>query len=225
MSSKKVMESYRLPLKKIAIAPWLIDKIYEAGSDAVLIPNGFDFNYFTLQKTIESRDKYSILMLYHEDDRKRCIDSIKALCLVKKKYPQLKVTMFGVPSKPKLNVNFEYDYYQKPNKSIHNEIYNNASIFIAASKAEGMALPPAEAIQCGCALCCTDIGGFALYAKPEYTALISPVYDFVALSQNIIRLIENDNLRHTIAKQGYDYIHQYTWERAYSEFKKAIISN
>lgn len=221
MTEKQVMNSYTFPLKKITISPWLLEKIREAGSDAVLIPNGFDFNYFHLDNPIESRNKLSILMMYHKDERKRCSDSIAALKIVKEKYPDLKISMFGVPECPS-NLPFDVDYHQKPPKNEHNDLYNNASIFIAASKAEGMALPPAEAMQCGCALCCTDIGGFALYAKDNETALLSPVYDVEKLSSNIIKLIEDNELRIRIAKEGNNYVKQFTWDSAFSKFKDVL---
>ena len=87
-----------------------------------------------------------------------------------------------------------------------------------------MALPPAEAMQCGAALCCTDIPGFALYAKNTETALLSKVFDVQGLADNIIRLINDNDLRIKIAKAGNDFIRQFTWEKATSSFKEYIES-
>ena len=144
-------------------------------------------------------------------------------CLsVKQKIPQLHVTMFGTPNKPDLPEWFSY--YQTPDKETHNAIYNNASIFVAASKAEGMALPPAESMICGCALVCTDIPGFSMYAINEKTALTSPVYDCQKLAENIIKLIENNELRIELAKSGNKFIRQFTWEKAFALFSEMLES-
>lgn len=221
VSDEVVYESYRLPLKKITIAPWLQERVKRAGQESVLIPNGFDFEYFKLTNPIEHRCPTEVAMLYHKDDRKRCVDSMAALEIVKKQIPELHVTMFGTPEKPD-NLPKWYTYYQCPDKKTHNEIYNNAAIFVAASKAEGMALPPAEAMICGAALCCTDIGGFALYALHEQTALLSSVYDVDSLAHNIITLIKDDDLRISLAKAGNEYIQQFTWEKAFNTFRKVI---
>lgn len=221
MNEKQVMKSYTFPLKKITISPWLQSKIREAGSDAVLIPNGFDFDYFKFSKPLTERNKYSVLMMYHKDERKRCVDAINAIKLVKDKYPNLEVKMFGVPDKPN-NIPFDFEYFQKPSKEIHNHLYNSAAIFIAASKAEGMALPPAEAMQCGCALCCTNIGGFAVYAKDKETAYISEVFNVEQLAHNIMYLIENDEERFRIANNGRHFISTFTWDKAFSKFKLTI---
>lgn len=217
LSEEQVLNSYRFNLNKIAIAPWLCEKVASVGETATLIPNGFDFEYFKLSNPIENRKSSNVLMLYHLDDRKRCVDSLAALEKVKKVIPDLHVDMFGTPEKPE-NLPEYIDYYQRPDRELHNKLYNDAAIFVAASKAEGMALPPAEAMICGAALCCTNIGGFALYAKNNETALTSPVYDIDKLAENIITLIQNDELRIKIAKAGNEFIKQFTWEKAVQSF-------
>ncbi len=222
MSSTQVLASYKFKMTKIVISPWLKDLVRSVGEDATLIPNGFDFNKFFLQQAISKRNKYNILMLYHKEERKRCKDAIKALCVVKKKYPCVNISMFGVPKRPR-GLPFEFSYFRKPNKKLHNDLYNNSAIFVSASRKEGMALPPAEAMQCGCALCCTNIGGFSLYAKDGFSALLSPVYDYEALAKNIIKLLEDDVCRQRIAKQGNELIQGFTWEKAYRDFKNVIM--
>lgn len=219
VSDDIVLSSYKLNLNKITIAPWLQEKIKTSGNSSYLVYNGFDFNYFRLTNPIDSRSPYEIAMLYHKDNRKRCSDALSALDIVYKSFPQLHVTLFGTPEKP--NLPEWCSYFQCPDKQMHNQIYNNASIFIAASECEGMALPPAESMICGCVLCCTDIGGFP-YAIDKETALKSPVYDVTALANNIIKLINNQDLRIRLAKAGNEYIRQFTWERAYFQFKEIL---
>lgn len=73
-------------MHNIVIAPWLLDKVKEAGAEAACIPDGFNFTEFSLKKAIETRDRYHIVMLYHELEHKRCNDSWAALEIVKKMY-------------------------------------------------------------------------------------------------------------------------------------------
>lgn len=216
-----VYNSYKFPITKIVISKWLQERVKKTGNSATIIPNGLDFDYFKLTNPIENRKSIEVSMLYHLDDRKRCCDSISALEIVKKQIPDLHVTMFGVPQKPD-NLPDWYSYYQTPDKKTHNFIYNNSAIFLAASEKEGWALPPAEAMQCGAALVCTDIGGFADYAISNKTALISPVYDINALAQNLIRLIKNNELRIKLAKTGYKFIQQFTTESANLKIKTLV---
>ena len=75
---------------------------------------------------------------------------------------------------------------------------------------------------CGAALCCTDIGGFHLYAIHNKTALLSPVFDTEALAKNILRLINDNELRIKLAHAGNEYIRQFTWEKAFESFKSQL---
>lgn len=219
-TAEEIYESYRFPLKKIVIAPWLQKEVEKTGNTAFLIPNGFDFNYFKLTQSIEKRSPFEIAMLYHKDDRKRCCDSIDALKIVKTYIPQLHVTMFGTPEKPDLPEWFSY--YQCPDKETHNSIYNNASIFVAASNVEGFGLTVGESLICGCSVCCTETTGFLTMIKNNITGLLSPIYDVQKLAENIITLIKNDSLRIKLAKEGNKFIQQFTWEKAFNLFKQTI---
>lgn len=213
--------SYKFPFTKIVISKWLQKKVEETGNTATLIPNGLDFDYFKLTVPIETRKSTEVAMLYHLDDRKRCCDSMAALDIVKKQIPDLHVTMFGTPEKP-ADLPDWYSYYRTPDRETHNAVYNNAAIFVAASMKEGWALPPAEALQCGAALVCTDIGGFEAYALNNETALVSKVYDVQALAENIIKLIKDNDLRIKIAKNGNHHIQQFTWEKSFNKMQELI---
>ncbi len=219
-SEDYVFNSYKFPMKKIVIANWLEKYVEKAGETAIVIPNGFDFKYFELNKPIENRDQFEIAMLWHLDDRKRALDAIEALKIVKSKIPQLHVTMFGVFDKPKLPVWF--DYCCTPPREKHNEIYNNASIFVAASSREGFGLTVGEAMICGCAVACTDNGGFSMMVKNNETGLTSPVYDVKKLAENILQLIKNDALRIRLAKNGNEFIQKFTWENAFKNFYSVL---
>ena len=54
------------------------------------------------------------------------------------------------------------------------------------------------------------------------TALLSPTKDVDALANNIIRLIEDDNLRNRLAQNGMEYVRKMTQEQSYKNFKKAL---
>ena len=221
---EKVFESYKINIKKICIAPWLFDYVHKYDENVALIPNGFNTNSFFIEVPIDKKNRFEVATIYHNDDVKRCVDAITALKLVKDEIPELHVSMFGVPPKPDNLPDF-ITYYHSPNQELLRNIYNNAAIYVAASRSEGMALPPAEAMLCGSALICTDIGGFALYAINNKTALINHVFDVKTMADNIKLLILNDELRIKIAKDGNNFVSQFTWDIAYSKFKNILEQN
>lgn len=212
-SETDVFESYRFPMKKICIAPWLLEKVKSVGEDAVLIYDGLDFSYFSLTKPIENRNPCEISLMFHTRPEKRFEDSLKALQIVHQEIPEIHISVFTVFDAPKKLPKY-FTYYKSPSKEELNEIYNNSAIYVAASSIEGFGLTVAEAMICGCAVACTDNGGFSSMVKTGDTGLLSPVFDYKSLAKNIINLIEDNELRTRLAKNGNKNISKFKWETA-----------
>jgi len=214
--------TYHYPLKKIAISSWLRDIITDEEKEScALVPNGFDMTYFGQRIPPEERQPATVCMLYHQMQRKDCQCGFDALDIVKEKYPMLKVNIFGTPARPSHLPDW-YDYYQCPDRETHNRLYNESAIFIGTSQVEGWGLTVGEAMICGAAVACTDNPGYLEMAQDGATALVSPIHDSQRLAANVIRLIEDDEMRIHIAKAGHDFIQQFTWENSYQKFKEAL---
>ena len=99
---------------------------------------------------------------------------------------------------------------------------NKCAIYVGPSNIEGWGLTVGEAMQCGCAVACTDNKGYLEMAHNEKTALTSSVGDAEGLANNIIHLIENDGLRIRIAKNGESFIHNFDIDESYNSFKSII---
>ena len=83
-------------------------------------------------------------------------------------------------------------------------------------------MPIGEAMICGAAVACTDNKGYLEMAKDGETALVSPIKDSKALAENIIRLINDDELRHRIAANGNRFIQRFTWDESYAKLKSIL---
>ena len=140
---------------------------------------------------------------------------------MKRKHPELHVTMFGTFPKPDLP-NW-YSYIQRPDHEQFNQLYNNAAIYVGSSKVEGWGLTVGEAMQCGCAVACTDNKGYLEMACNEKTALVAHVGDTTELANNIIRFIEKDSLRYDIAKRGNEFIQSLDINKSYQMFRDFLI--
>ncbi|MBQ5937832.1 MAG: glycosyltransferase family 4 protein [Bacteroidaceae bacterium] len=220
-SPEAIKASYRFGFHNIVIAPWLGDIVREAGAESTLITNGLDFQRFSLNESIEERSPFEIVLLNHTLEHKRVQDSRAALDLVKKEIPELHVTMFGTCDAPK-DLPSWYTYHRQPTGEELCDIYNKGAIYVAASDYEGFGLTIGEAMICGCAVACTDNGGFRCMAEHEKTALLSPVYNVETLAKNITRLITDNELRHKIAHNGTENIKQFSWENSYHKLKTLI---
>lgn len=221
-SDSYVRQTYHFAMNKMVISSWLKDIIVQEEHEKCdIVPNGFDMSEYYLTLPIMSKNKYVISMLNHNDKRKGCSTSFSALNIVKQKYPQLEVNIFGTPARP-ADLPEWYHYYQSPSKEEHLRINNESAIYVAASEVEGWGLTIGEAMLCGQAVACTDIRGFREMAQDGITALLSPVNDAEALANNIISLIQNDGKRYEIANNGMEFVKTLSIDNSYSLFKTAL---
>lgn len=221
LGEERFLSSLRFKMRKITIAPHLMKAIEQQNSNAVQIEIGLDFDYFQPTITVEEKNKFVVSMLYHTAPLKGANDGLSAIYEVKKLHPELQAILFGHFSRPD-DLPAWIEYYQQPDRITHNDIYGRSAMFIGPSHSEGFGLTLAEAMQCGCAVVCTDIGGYAAFCSDGYTALIAPVADIQTLALNIVRLLVDDGLRQMLALNGQKHVQQYTWQRAYSKFKQEI---
>ncbi|MDP3025606.1 MAG: glycosyltransferase family 4 protein [candidate division Zixibacteria bacterium] len=213
LASKEELEAtWHLPLKKLVVSHWLHDKVTHAGrTDVTVIPNGIDHQIFRLLNDFAGRPP-RVTMLFSPVNYKASDDGLQALEICRKQHPELIVSLFGPTLFKKIP---DWATYQR-NIPVARlvELFNLSRIYLCSSIAEGFALPPAEAMACGCAVVSTDCGGIREYAEHEINALLSPPKDPQALAQNILRLLEDDNLRLRLARTGYKKIQEFTWEKA-----------
>ncbi len=208
-------KAWRFPCRKIAISSWLRDMVLKSGiehDDVSAIPIGIDGNRFLMNKPAENR-KDVIAMMVHPAAYKASQDGIEALRRVKEKSGHVQFTCFGTFPRKKILPAW-IDYMENASEKELVGIYSEAKIFISSSLMEGFALPPAEAMACGCAVAATDSGGIREFAEHEKTALLSPPGNPDALAENILRLLEDDALRLKLAKEGHERISGFTWDRS-----------
>lgn len=212
------------PFQKVTISHWLYDQVCRAeGSDqnTVNIPIGISHQRFRLATEIGRRPK-QVAMFYGYANYKAPQDGISALEIAKQRHPDLAVVVFGQRDRKPKGVSCWISYEGNVSEKKLVAIYDRSSIFVCSSLAEGFALPPAEAMACGCAVAATDCGGIREYAEHEVTALLSPPRDPEALARNIIRLLDDDNLRQELAKAGHQRIQGFTWERSTDQLERFI---
>jgi len=216
-----VVATWKYPLRKVAVSPWLQEQVAAVEEDSVLIENGIDRPGLNLAIDPQHRNKYLVMLLYHKRKQKGADDGLEALKLVRKKYPELRALWFGTPARP-AGLPGWIDYYRQPRDYKLNDLYNEAAIYLAPSRSEGFGLTVGEAMCCGCAVVCTDAGGYLTMARNRETALVSPAGDWEALAAHVTELIENDTLRCKLAVNGHHFIQDFTWDVAYAKFVKLL---
>lgn len=216
-----VKETYQLGMKNIVIAKWLETIVEDSGADCILIPNGIDFDVFNIDIPIVSRKKNTIAMLYHKQIHKGSAYGIKALKILKKRYPELQATLFGVPKRPK-DLPVWISYIQNATQDQLRKVYNQTKIYLCPSIKEGFGLTGAEAMACGCAYVASDYGGVHEYAVDGRNVLLSLPKDVNGLVKHISYLFDHDDERIKLAEQGYEDIQRLDWNKSVALFEDAL---
>lgn len=221
-SEEDVLRSYNLPLKKIVISKWLRDIVYKQTKEMpVHIPNGINLSVFRVTKIIEERSKHSIAFHYREASLKGCEYAIKTINRLLEKYDDLEVHVIGNVDCPE-TLKGKCIYHKNINEREVAEISNNVRVFMSTSIEEGFGLPGLEAMACGCALVTTDYAGAMEYAENGKNALISPVRDCEYMSQNVIRLFEDELFLKEISKQAVMTAREFSIDKSRAAFMKYI---
>jgi len=214
-------KSYNLPETTNVVVASYLKKIVDEHSikTATIIPNAINGDQFYISGPIEERDPLSICMMYSIQEIKGSKYGLEALYKLKEIHPDLKVELFGICPEPEGLPGDWMVYSREPDL---NGLFNRNSVYITNSFTEGMALTPMEAMQSGCALVCTDIPGHSEYAKDNETALLFQVKNTDELVAKVDYLINNNQQRIELAKQGNKLVGQFTWDEAVLKMNNLI---
>jgi glycosyltransferase involved in cell wall biosynthesis len=219
-----VHATWRLPLTRIVISGWLAELARELGAEPVhRIPNGIDTTVFRPRVPPAQRAPASVAMMWHTAAWKASGTGLEALKIVHGARPDLEVQLFSVYPQPEGLPEWVTWHAGVQGPSLC-DVYNQASVFVSPSLSEGWPLPPAEAMASGCCLVSTDIPGVQDYAHDGQTALLVPAGDAEELARGVLRAVQDDALRLSVAEAGRRLIdEEFAWERAGERFEALLL--
>jgi glycosyltransferase involved in cell wall biosynthesis len=214
-AEEEVNNSYKLGLRIIVNSTWLKNILQDKLNVEIeaLIMHAPDLEQFYPENKEKTNDTIRILMPYRKEKWKGTEDGIKAFEIVKAKHQKVKLVMFG-PSGGD-DVPQHVEFHEWPVKDALRKLYNSCDIFVFPSHHEGFGMPPMEAMVCKCAVVTTNVGAIPDYTIPGETALVSPPNVPELLAENILRLVEDGELRRRIAEAGHNHItRNFSWAKA-----------
>lgn len=218
LPSAELQATWRLPLRKLVIAPWLADIGDSLGVSTELVPNAIDASEFPRGPAVDQRPMLVAAML-SPMPFKRADIVCDMFTQVLDGVPSARGIAFGVESRPS-ELDARVEYVQRPTRDELRRIYQAARIYVCASDAEGWHLPPAEAMASGAAIVSTEIGGVTAYAADS--ARFVPAGDTNALSRAVIEVLAAEPLNILLSDRGYAAITRYTPEMAARSFEAQL---
>jgi glycosyltransferase involved in cell wall biosynthesis len=218
--SETVRARLRRGLRVVTPSKWLTEEARQFGSMATHTPYGLDLEVFYPGAPAKERSPV-VSMLCHYLDWKGTDDGIAALEIARSARPDTKFELFG-------GVDPEFSgatFRPRLSRTEVATLLRESAVFVCASWEEGFGMPGLEALACGAALATTDTKGSRDYAFDEKTALVSPPRDPEALAENVLRLLDDLELRNRLATKGAEYAHSHfhPWPEAARVMQRALV--
>jgi glycosyltransferase involved in cell wall biosynthesis len=161
-------------------------------------------------------------MFYHRDSRKGIKEGIDAIRIVRQKYSDIEVIMFGVRSPRRGELPSFIRFYKGLYGVKLAELYKSADIFISPSLSEGWHSPPMEAMAARCAVVATSVGSMKYIGIPNETAMICQPGDVNCLAESIIKLLEDEELLRKLLNNGYNIVSKFSWDKSTEIFEQIL---
>lgn len=224
-----VTASYRLPNIKIATSGHLIELIGKEHGVTVQgpIPNGLDSSLFFREKAnVEHSGPLRVGMLYRKTSWKSIDDGLAAVAMAKQRFPGFQLVVFGED----LSQEHQHMVSSFPGTQVcgmlHTDalrkLYNSLDVFLFSSQLEGFGNPPMEAMACGAACVSTAVGAVPDYTDGGSTAILVDPGDPGALAAGLVKLLENDHLRHELSEAGSRRVSKMSWSRSVISFESIL---
>ena len=198
-----------------------------------IIPFGVDTNFYRPLKISKNENIFQILAVGYLIERKGFEYLIKAVKEVLTQHENVHLTIVGSgPLEEKLkNVikELKLESNAKIMKNVSDEellhLYTSSDLFVLPSivdsqgNTEGLGVVLLEAMACKLPVIGSDTGGIPDIIEDSKTGLLVPEKDILKLSNDILSLIENEELREKLAVNGYNRVREiFSWEKIAEDY-------
>ncbi|BCU69057.1 glycosyltransferase family 4 protein [Stygiolobus caldivivus] len=214
-------KAFSLPLTKLCVSKYLMEEVYKYSKDVIYIGNFISDSFHECQADMPSNRKRIILTIARPGYNKGFDIFVKAMNELLKKRNDFEIHVINHKDSP-LPIPFKYVGHGRVSEKELIKLYSSAYIFVFPSRAEGLGLPPLEAMACKTPVVLTDNGGSREYAINRYNSIIVPREDYKGLANAVSELLDNPELADYLAKNGINTVKNYRFSDFYCRFRKAV---
>lgn len=219
--------SYYLPLRKIAIASWLVDTMRDMYGDphVALVPNAVDREQFFAPK----RQRHAVPtvgMIYSTTPFKGVQPMLSAVEMARQIHPQLRVIAFGT-SRPTRGIPLPsyVKFHHCPSQDSIRDLYASCDVFLSASRSEGFCLPILEAMACRTPVVATRTGCAGDVIDNGRNGFVVDIEDIGSLSSRLIEILSmKTESWESMSNAAYATAMKYDWDYSTLMLEKALVS-
>jgi glycosyltransferase involved in cell wall biosynthesis len=202
--------------KLVVPSGYLVDVLGEFGLSAEAIPNVVDLAQFSLRPR---RPLLPHLVCTRGFHPYYCVDVVvRAFAEVQRTFPDARLDLVGGGPLERdirsLVSNMKLRGVSFKGVAAHHEIgrfYEQADIFINASRIDNMPVSVLEAFAAGTPVVSTEPEGMHYVVEHGRTGLLSPMGDASALARNVIRVLQDPDLAERLVANARQELQRYSW--------------
>lgn len=205
---------------------YLVDVFGEFGLSAQAIPNIVEVLQFSFRARRPLRPHLVCTRGFHPY---YCVDVVvRAFSEVQRTFPDARLDLVGGgPLEAEVRDlvrNMKLTGVDFKGVVAHHEIgrfYDEADIFINASRLDNMPVSVLEAFASGMPVVSTQPEGMSYLVEHGRTGLLSPTGDAAALARNVIRILEDSELAERLVENARQELQRYSWPVVREQWLKA----
>jgi glycosyltransferase involved in cell wall biosynthesis len=187
-----------------------------------VIPNGVDTDFYS---SMPKSPSPTILWVGRVKCYKRVEHVLLAFSRIEKQLPDAKLIIVGdgdylenikdYAEKLKLKNVFFHGFVDEKEKAM---LMASSWVIVSSSFVEGWGMTITEGAACGTPAVAYDVAGLRDSISNNETGLLVSDGDVDALAQNLLRLLQDENLRTKLGKNALNRTKQFSWDKVTQEF-------
>jgi glycosyltransferase involved in cell wall biosynthesis len=211
--------TYRLPLHKIVIAPWLKEIMSAQYGDQVadVVPNSVDTDQFFAE--VRGKQQVPTVGFVYATLRSKGLDiTLAAINRLRERIPDLRIISFGTQRpRPELPLPEGAEFFHLPPQDQLPHLYAQCDVWVTAGRTDGLGLPAMEAMACRTPVVATQV------IQTGHNGVRVPKDDVPGLVQGIEWVLSRtEDEWMALSKNSRATMTASSWERSAEMFEAAL---
>lgn len=218
---------YRLPIPKIAVSQHLVSMIEQFGSEATWVGQIVDEEFYRPHISAENSPLRVLLSGASEIDFKGIPDGYGAAAHARSQGAQFDLIRVSpwAPARDEPVDELVREFHAGLSTDKMARLIQSCDIFLGPSRFdEGFGLPAAEAMASGLPAVLTRIPSFLSWSEAADFALFADEGDPVALGDQLLEMVQDEDLRAEIRVRGRRVVEQFRVEHAADRLENFLLS-
>ncbi|HZF79031.1 MAG TPA: glycosyltransferase family 4 protein [Rubrivivax sp.] len=225
MPIDRVRATYRLPLHKVVVAPWLRDVMQSEyqDHDVDLVLNAVDHHLFNAPPRAK-QPQPTVGVMYSQAGFKALHVAIEALREIKRQVPAVRLVAFGVSQAQGFDfMGSDMEFHLRPSQQVIRDCYRRVDVWLSSSRSEGFNLPSLEAMACRTPVVATRTGWPATAIRDGENGYLADVDDSRALAAGVVKVLRTTPPQWgAFSEAAAQTASPLTWQQAYPLFLASL---